>query len=1462
MNLNEGKYEHTAQFEIHDRPPTEAKAAFLKDICAYFRDFLDTDFKRQSAPKRSISLKDAAGNLTGIDLAKYPELSNEIWEILRKPVGESLQFSLTVPRGRYRGRINRTLLTFVEKQVQLLTDEDLLAIADRTSANARELKKPLENDPERYTESVTQCLRNEIVRTVVVPLLKRLEAGLEQARGDSYEAIYNIEDELGERLVEAAREPIISALATVLAEDSFVELDQVLRDVVDTEPFKRKLLSYFDAFVTTDFFDELHTLNSTLKLRENFETYLYMGEIRFQRATYPLFYLPMSIELEDRLFRITADCHLYINKRAIDFAAQEIARETRTPNALRVNERILYLEPHQSFADMMQGHLDKWCGDLAIPPLDLSERGLQKVERSQIAFSNALNFAAFDKSDEALLNDYEDLLGLLRTEQPIALDFSDIVLSFLSSDPVSHEKEVERQWAETPVDGRLVFASPLPLNEEQRKILAALRNDDCRFVAIEGPPGCGKSHTIVAIVFEAILRGKNVLVLSDKKEALDVVEDKLTKVLNSVRVERDFQNPLLRLGRSGNTYGKILNAHALEAIKMHHRVAEARAQELQREIATEETKLKSQINESVSKGQAISIEHVAELQRLESGLSFVESLDEILRDDSKLEAITDAAAVAQWCLGPGEPILRIARATSSAVRLADLIKILELQAPLSEIAALSEADLRAARFFVGFTPDHNGALENYIRQYQAIKRPIIGFTFSRTKAREVDRELGQRLPCKSSIDAHRKLSELIRAAVALSSLRAEFTKHGIAPERQHWAYQQIIDGTPPLREDASDVLARMRRLNNFITSDASGAQDLGLFAGNMDWVEASAQKDSALNQLATFVSMYSDIRHQFLELPEFDYVGEKNRLESLHTQRLTQTIDERVVEFANEHKNLARSLRDIIKKHQRFPKDAFEQLKKAFPCMIAGIRDYAEYVPLEQGLFDLVIIDEASQVSIAQAFPAFIRARQLVVLGDRKQFSNVKTANASRETNAKYAHDLIETFRRSTTPDADTLNRLKMLNIKVSVLEFVERIANYTALLKKHFRGYPELISFSSKTFYRGQLQAVKIRGRRIEDVIRFDQVTQGDTVEPIKNTNGAEAEAILAELRVLAEHKEPPSVGIITPHTEQQAFLVQFLGRQTDAEDLTEALDLKVMTFDTCQGEERDIIIYSMVATQSVDKLNYIFPKSLNEADEVENVLRLQRLNVGFSRSKERVHFFLSKPIEEYAGGLGKALQHFKSVLEREKRGPEMADTDPKSPMEKQVLSWLRQTQFIEKLQNHIQIDAQFPVGEYLRQLDPTYHHPNYKVDFLLQIATPGKVIPIIIEYDGFKEHFTDLDSVDASNYGVYQKPEDVERQKNLEAYGYRFLRINRFNLGKNPVRTLDERLATIAQDAILSVKPHALVEKVRVQTNGIANGDMKQCSVCGEIKSIEEYRDMNLASGYGRKCRTCKSQGRRRKR
>jgi len=99
---------------------------------------------------------------------------------------------------------------------------------------------------------------------------------------------------------------------------------------------------------------------------------------------------------------------------------------------------------------------------------------------------------------------------------------------------------------------------------------------------------------------------------------------------------------------------------------------------------------------------------------------------------------------------------------------------------------------------------------------------------------------------------------------------------------------------------------------------------------------------------------------------------------------MTFLLDGRLIDFYENNKATARALRDIIRTKQRFPKDEFLKLKEAFPCILAGIRDYAEYIPLEPEIFDLVIIDEASQVSIAQAFPALLRAKKVLILGDKK----------------------------------------------------------------------------------------------------------------------------------------------------------------------------------------------------------------------------------------------------------------------------------------------------------------------------------------------------------------------------------------------------------------------------------------------------------------------------------------------
>jgi len=75
-------------------------------------------------------------------------------------------------------------------------------------------------------------------------------------------------------------------------------------------------------------------------------------------------------------------------------------------------------------------------------------------------------------------------------------------------------------------------------------------------------------------------------------------------------------------------------------------------------------------------------------------------------------------------------------------------------------------------------------------------------------------------------------------------------------------------------------------------------------------------------------------------------------------------------------------------------------------------------------------------------------------------------------------------------------------------------------------------------------------------------------------------------------------SVGIITPHTNQQKILMEKISKLPERDYFFEKLHLKIMTFDTCQGEERDIIFYSMVATEKMDRLWGVFIKNLADID------------------------------------------------------------------------------------------------------------------------------------------------------------------------------------------------------------------------------------------------------------------------
>ena len=223
--------------------------------------------------------------------------------------------------------------------------------------------------------------------------------------------------------------------------------------------------------------------------------------------------------------------------------------------------------------------------------------------------------------------------------------------------------------------------------------------------------------------------------------------------------------------------------------------------------------------------------------------------------------------------------------------------------------------------------------------------------------------------------------------------------------------------------------------------------------------------------------------------------------------------------------------------------------------------------------------------------------------------------------------------------------------------------------------------------------------------------------------------------------------------------------------------------------------------------------------------------------------------------------LNHYRKILdEKDKADP--GKTDPNSPMERTLLTWLKATPFYQRNRDFIELRPQFPIGDYLHQLDPNYHHPRYRVDFLLTYRYGDQPINVVIEYDGFSHHFLEHERVSQANWTFYCRPEDIERQMTLESYGYKFLRVNRFNLGGDPVTTLSERLAKLVAVVKRGNGNPQVVDRIHHDASALANGDMKFCKKCGKSKPLKAFWDNSLKGGkggHGRYCGVCKQNSQR---
>lgn len=246
-------------------------------------------------------------------------------------------------------------------------------------------------------------------------------------------------------------------------------------------------------------------------------------------------------------------------------------------------------------------------------------------------------------------------------------------------------------------------------------------------------------------------------------------------------------------------------------------------------------------------------------------------------------------------------------------------------------------------------------------------------------------------------------------------------------------------------------------------------------------------------------------------------------------------------------------------------------------------------IPFKPALYDLLIIDEASQCDIASMIPLLLRAKRVAVIGDSKQLNHICLLSMQTDLSLIMKNDIAIrwSYRASSIYDL------------ASCMTKAENIIQ----LRDHHRSFLDIIQFSNKEFYDNTLRIATDYSRLVspnngKPILGMQWMdVKGKTIRP--DSGGAynlqEAESVIRILRRLSIELEfEGSIGVTTPFHLQAEMISKALERDSDLRNHLE-LHNKILidTVHKFQGDERDVIIFSPVVSDGTKSQSLMFLKS-----------------------------------------------------------------------------------------------------------------------------------------------------------------------------------------------------------------------------------------------------------------------------
>ncbi|NNN09528.1 MAG: DUF559 domain-containing protein [Acidimicrobiaceae bacterium] len=435
-----------------------------------------------------------------------------------------------------------------------------------------------------------------------------------------------------------------------------------------------------------------------------------------------------------------------------------------------------------------------------------------------------------------------------------------------------------------------------------------------------------------------------------------------------------------------------------------------------------------------------------------------------------------------------------------------------------------------------------------------------------------------------------------------------------------------------------------------------------------------------------------------------------------------ESIDDRrrraLNEFVTANAKLGKGTGRYAARWEQQIRAALDRAKDAVPVWIMPIHKViASFRPTSVPPFDVIIIDEASQVSLLN-LPILVLARQAIVVGDEKQ-----TSPENVGLDQSVTHELMD---QHLLPIVDRATRFDVNN---SLYDLARQQFPQVVRLREHFRCLPRIIEFSSNQWYDGEIVPLRDRPPKQGWKPLASVFVENGARRPNDDVNEQEAEAVCALIETMIDDEDYAEMdfGVVTLQGKGQARHLQDLLLDRLGPTIMEERKLRVGEPAGFQGDERDVIILSMVVANDSERRIGAMTK---ETDE-------RRINVAASRARNQmwiVHSVMPNDLNAQ-DPRRKLLEHCLSEADEERRARQEEKTD--SQFERDVLRMIQGAGYTE-------VTTQYEVG-------------RYRIDIVIE----GPEQRVAVECDGDTWH------------GPDRWDHDRYRQSVLERAGWTFVRV-----------------------------------------------------------------------------------------